>query len=113
MAGVKVKLPKGVSSTNQPPGRSSTPHGGRTGQRPNSGDNIDQFSISIDVDQTVQRLERELDDVTTTSPPVGGGVGTGVAAVGLGNYDDDILPGAAENMGSGNFTIIIHTQVCI
>ena len=51
----------------------------------------------------MQRLERELDDVTIASPPVGGGgATTSAAAVELGNYGDDILPGAAENMGSGN-----------
>ena len=48
----------------------------------------------------MQRLERELDDVTIASPPVGGGgATTSAAAVELGNYGDDILPGAAENMG--------------
>ena len=64
-----------------------------------AGENFDAFKI--DVGQTVKRLKNELDDVTITSPAV---VGGDVALGGVGNYGDDILPSAAENMGAGKDT---------
>ena len=62
-----------------------------------SGDDVDHFKI--DVGQTVQRLEMELDDVSITSPTHARHMDT--VSVGL----DDILPGATENMGSGEKTL--------
>ena len=68
-----------------------------------------ELEIRLDLDEAVQRLEKEMDDVTITSP--GGTAGTrGVVAVGgvassmrvESFHDDDILPGAAEHMGSGD-----------
>ena len=71
------------------------------------------LQFRIEVDQTVQRLEREMDDdVTITSPYHVHGAGAGAVSAGLGNYGDDILPSAAENMGSGsNMYIHVHTHM--
>ena len=55
------------------------------------------MEIRLDLDETVQRLAKEMDDVTITSP-----TGTGAGARGTDMYGDDILPGGAEHMGSGN-----------
>ena len=61
---------------------------------PKSGLVIPQVDpIQIDIDATVQRLERHLDDIDTSA---GGGEGD----VG-GYHGDDILPEAAEDMGPG------------
>ena len=58
----------------------------------------------------MQQLEKEMDDVAITSPSSAAGTGArGVVAVGGvassmrvdSFHDDDILPGAAEHMGSG------------
>ena len=68
------------------------------------------MEIRLDLDEAVQRLEKEMDDVTITSPSSAAGNGArGVVAVGGvassmrvdSFHDDDILPGAAEHMGSG------------
>ena len=68
------------------------------------------MEIRLDLDEAVQRLEKEIDDVTITSPSgAAGGGARGVVAVGGvassmrvdSFHDDDILPGAAEHMGSG------------
>ncbi len=70
----------------------------------------DETEIRLDLDDTVQRLEKEMDDVTITSPSSIAGTGArGVDTVGgIASFmrvdsfhDDDILPGAAEHMGSG------------
>ena len=59
------------------------------------------MEIRLDLDETVQRLEKEMDDVTITSP-TGAGTRGAVATAGTDMYGDDILPGGAEHMGSGN-----------
>ena len=97
-ASLKAKPQNPVSSLNYPPDRHT------------SGDedeHVDQFKI--DVGQTVQRLEKELDDVSITSPTQVGRMDT--VSVGL----EDIIPGATENMGSGEFTLYmyIHVLVCV
>jgi hypothetical protein len=70
----------------------------------------DETEIRLDLDDTVQRLEKEMDDVTITSPNsvVGAGARGVVAVGGIASsmrvdsfHDDDILPEAAEHMGSG------------
>lgn len=79
------------------------PLGGTQLQSSGGEGNFDTFRI--DVDRTVKRLENELDDVTITSPAVGGG---DVVVGGVSNYDDDILPSAAENMGAGKVHVHVH-----
>ena len=96
-AGTKVKPSKAFFSVNQRLHGSSSVHKEEASHSEDGDDDVSQ--LRIDVDQTVQRLERKLDDITIISPPVRGGAS---GAAGFGNYDDDILPGPAENMGSGN-----------
>ena len=101
--------------------RKAPPSRGRTAQRSvadtatQSLDGATQFqgsggeetfdTFKIDMDQTVRRLENELDDVIITSPAVGGG---DAVLGGVGNYGDDILPSAAENMGAGKAHVHVH-----
>lgn len=80
--------------------------GNRKRIRHSTGDE-DEMEIRLDLDEAVQRLEKEMDDVTIISPSTA--AGTGARAVGGvassmrvdSFHDDDILPGAAEHMGSG------------
>ena len=52
--------------------------------------------ITIDVENTVQRIEKALVDDGGTSLPGG--------EVIYGYHDDDVLPETAQDMGSGNAT---------
>lgn len=67
----------------------------------------DEVEVRLDLDEAVQRLEKEMDDVTITSPSSAAGARGVVAVGGVASmradsfHDDDILPGAAEHMGSG------------
>lgn len=60
----------------------------------------DGMEIRLDLDEAVQRLEKEMDDVTIHSPRSAVAVGSRMSAD-IDGYDDDILPGAAQHMGSG------------
>ena len=78
----------------------------RTGHNTRGGDG-DEMEIRLDLDETVQWLEKEIDDVTIISPSKAAG-GRGAVAIGGVEsmrvdsfHDDDILPEAAEHMGSG------------
>ena len=72
------------------------------------------MEIRLDLDETVQQLEKEIDDITITSPSRAAG-GRGAVAIGGVEsmrvdsfHDDDILPEAAEHMGSGTGYNVQH-----
>ena len=103
----KLKSPKAVPSMTQPLHSLSALH--MHSETRHDGSREDGIDVRMDVDQTVQRLEKELDDVVATSLTTEGGV----ASTGLGNYADDILPGGAENMGSGNAMLLMVCCMCV
>ena len=65
------------------------------------------MEVKLNLDEAVQRLEKEIDDVTITSPSRAAGGRSAVAIGGVESmrvdsfHDYDVLPEAAEHMGSG------------